>query len=143
MMDLRKILEILPHRYPFLLVDKVLEIRESGITAIKNVTFNEPHFQGHFPDFPVMPGVIIVEALAQAAGIYALSRGDGENGGKYFLFTSIENAKFRRMVVPGDTLTLNCEVLRFRKDLLKAECKATVGDEIACEAVLTAVMREA
>ncbi|QAR34032.1 3-hydroxyacyl-ACP dehydratase FabZ [Geovibrio thiophilus] len=142
MMDLRQILEILPHRYPFLLVDKVLEIRENGITAIKNVTFNEPHFMGHFPGYPVMPGVLIVEALAQAAGIYALSK-QGESGkGKFFLFMSIENAKFRRIVEPGDTLTLNCEVLRAKRDLLKSECVASVNGEVACEAVLTAVMRE-
>ncbi|MGE4498191.1 MAG: 3-hydroxyacyl-ACP dehydratase FabZ [Deferribacterales bacterium] len=142
MMDLRKILEILPHRYPFLLVDKVLEIRENGITAIKNVTFNEPHFMGHFPGYPVMPGVLIVEALAQASGIYALSR-QGETGkGKFFLFMSIENAKFRRIVEPGDTLTLNCEVLKAKRDLLKSECVASVNGETACEAILTAVMRE-
>ncbi|MCD8569212.1 MAG: 3-hydroxyacyl-ACP dehydratase FabZ [Geovibrio sp.] len=142
MMDLRQILEILPHRYPFLLVDKVLEIRENGITAIKNVTFNEPHFMGHFPGYPVMPGVLIVEALAQASGIYALSK-QGETGkGKFFLFMSIENAKFRRIVEPGDTLTLNCEVLKAKRDLLKSECVASVNGETACEAILTAVMRE-
>jgi len=142
MMDLRQILDILPHRYPFLLVDKVLEIRENGITAIKNVTFNEPHFQGHFPGYPVMPGVLIIEALAQAAGIYALNK-QGETGkNKFFLFMSIENAKFRKIVQPGDTLTLSCEVLKAKRDLLKSQCVATVDGEVACEAVLTAVMRE-
>jgi 3-hydroxyacyl-[acyl-carrier-protein] dehydratase len=142
MLDLRKVLEILPHRYPFLLVDRVLEIRENGITAIKNVTFNEPHFTGHFPGYPVMPGVLIVEALAQAAGIYALHNQENSGKSKFFLFMSIENAKFRRLVTPGDTLVLNCEVLKSKRDLLKSECVATVNGETACEAILTAVMRD-
>ncbi len=141
-MDLNKILEILPHRYPLLLVDRVLDIQDDSIKAQKNVTYNEQFFQGHFPGLPVMPGVLIVEALAQTAGIYAYDKIGDEGKGKFVFFMAIDNVKFRKKVVPGDVVILNCRVLRFKKGLLKVEAWAEVDDEKACEAVLTAVMRD-
>lgn len=123
---------ILPHRYPFLLVDKVVEV-EAGkkITAIKNVTVNEPFFQGHFPGYPVMPGVLIVEALAQTAGI-AVSLLE-ENKGKLGLFAGIETMKFKRQVVPGDTLKLEAEILMSKLGVTKAKVMATVDGQMAAE----------
>lgn len=122
--------KILPHRYPFLLVDKVVEIEEGkSITGIKNVTINEPFFQGHFPGNPIMPGVLITEALAQVGAVLLLSM--PENKGKLGVFTGINNFKFRRQVVPGDTLTLHAELLLYRHGMGKANVRATVGDEVA------------
>ena len=114
-MDIRKILSVFPHRYPFILVDRVLEINENSIVALKNVTRNEDFFNGHFPTIPVMPGVLQIEALAQAAGIFVLNK--PENTGKIGLFASIENARFKRPVVPGDQLRLEVEILKFGKRL--------------------------
>ncbi len=122
--------KILPHRYPFLLVDKVLELDEGkSITGIKNVTVNEPFFQGHFPSNPIMPGVLITEALAQVGAVLLLSM--PENKGKLGVFTGINNFKFRRQVVPGDTLTLYAELLVYRHGMGKANVRATVDGEVA------------
>lgn len=128
--DIRK---IIPHRYPFLLVDKVVELEPGKkITAIKNVTANEPFFQGHFPEFPIMPGVLIVEALAQAAGI-AANAGEEQQGGKLGVFASIEEMKFKKQVVPGDTLKLEAEILSSKMGVVKAKVLATVDGKTAAE----------
>ena len=122
--------KILPHRYPFLLIDKITEMEEGKtITGIKNVTVNEPFFQGHFPGNPIMPGVLITEALAQTGAVLLLSM--PENKGKLGVFTGINNFKVRRQVVPGDTLTLTAELLVYRHGMGKANVKATVDGEVA------------
>ncbi|HEX2945694.1 MAG TPA: 3-hydroxyacyl-ACP dehydratase FabZ [Clostridia bacterium] len=129
--DIRK---IIPHRYPFLLVDRVIEL-EPGKRAvgIKNVTANEPFFQGHFPDFPIMPGVLIVEALAQTAGICANAESTGEGEPKLGVFASIDELKFKYQVTPGDTLRLEAEILSSKMGIVKARVKATVEDKTAAE----------
>lgn len=130
---------IIPHRYPFLLVDKVLEAEPGKFAAaIKNVTINEPFFQGHFPGNPIMPGVLIVEALAQTACVVGLLA--EENKGKLGLFTGIESMKFRRQVVPGDTLKLEAELLVFRMGMGKVQVKASVDGETAAEGVIKFAM---
>lgn len=122
--------KILPHRYPFLLVDKVIEIEEGKrAVGIKNVTANEPFFQGHFPGNPIMPGVLITESLAQVGAVMLLSL--PENKGKLGVFTGISNFKFRRQVVPGDTLTLEAELITYRHGMGKANVKATVDGQLA------------
>ena len=131
-LDINKIMEILPHRYPFLLVDRILEISENKIVAIKNVTRNEQFFNGHFPEFPIMPGVLQIEALAQAAGIYVLRA--PEQKGKLGFFASIEKARFKRPVVPGDQLRLEVEMIKVGSRLAHAKGVATVEGEIASEA---------
>ncbi len=123
---------ILPHRYPFLLIDKVVEMEEGkSIKAVKNVTINEPFFQGHFPGNPIMPGVLICEALAQAGAVMLL--GMEENKGKLGVFTGINNFKFRRQVVPGDTLELKAELIMYRHGMGKANVEATVEGQIAAK----------
>ncbi len=122
--------KILPHRYPFLLVDRVIEFEEGKhIKAIKNVTANEPQFMGHFPGNPIMPGVLITEALAQAGAVMLLSM--EENRGKLGVFTGINNFKFRRQVIPGDTLVLEADLLVYRHGMGKANVKATVEGQVA------------
>jgi beta-hydroxyacyl-ACP dehydratase FabZ len=134
-MDVNEIKKYLPHRYPFLLVDKIVEIEEKKIVGIKNVTANEPFFQGHFPRHPVMPGVLIIEALAQTCGVLALKR--EENLGKLAYFVSINNAKFRKPVFPGDTLVLEIEVTKYRTgSIVQVHAVAKVKDEIVTEADL-------
>ncbi|MBF8983779.1 3-hydroxyacyl-ACP dehydratase FabZ [Lutibacter sp. B2] len=130
-----EIQKIIPHRYPFLLVDKITEM-EPGKRAvgIKNVTINEPFFQGHFPGNPIMPGVLIVEALAQVGAVSVLSM--EENKGKLAVFTGIDNAKFRKQVVPGDTLRMEVEMESMRRGMGKGEAVAYVGDEVACKATI-------
>jgi len=124
---------ILPHRYPFLLVDKVLEVEPGKkITAIKNVTANEPFFQGHFPGYPIMPGVLIVEALAQAAGI-AANIGEDQKTDKLGMFASIDGMKIKRQVVPGDTLKLEAEILSNRMGVIKARVTASVDGKVVAE----------
>ncbi|MBE7026698.1 MAG: 3-hydroxyacyl-ACP dehydratase FabZ [Ruminococcaceae bacterium] len=129
MLDNKQIQEIIPHRYPFLLVDKVTELTEDKAVGIKNVTANEPFFQGHFPSNPIMPGVLIVEALAQVGAVLALSM--EENKGKLAVFTGMNNFKFRRQVKPGDTLLLEAQLGSFRHGMGKATVKATVDGEMA------------
>ena len=134
-MDIKEIMEIIPHRYPFLLIDKVIKIEENKITAIKNVTANEHYFQGHFPTEPVMPGVLIIEALAQAGAVALLSK--DEFKGKIAYFAGINNAKFRRKVVPGDTLRLEVELTKIRGKAGVGYGIAYVEDKKVCEGELT------
>ena len=139
MMDIQGILDVLPHRYPLLLVDRVLELEDDRIVALKNVTFNEPHFQGHFPGVPVMPGVLVVEAMAQAGGLLML-RAVPDRHDKLIYFTGIDNCKFRRPVVPGDQLLLEVRVLRRRQRFAVLHGVARVGGEVAAEADLSSAM---
>jgi 3-hydroxyacyl-[acyl-carrier-protein] dehydratase len=135
-MSIDEIKKHLPHRYPFLLVDRVLSIEsEKNIQAYKNVSVNEPFFNGHFPEKPVMPGVLMIEALAQASGILILhSLGvTTEESGLYYL-ASVDKAKFKRVVEPGDQLMLDVSVTSFRTKVWKFHCRATVDGELACEA---------
>lgn len=141
-LDVMEIQRIIPHRYPFLLLDRIIEIRRrERIVAIKNVTINEPFFQGHFPDFPVMPGVLVVEAMAQAGAVLLLTEVE-DRADKLMLFTGIERARFRKPVTPGDQLRLEVGVLAFRKNACKIDCRAMVGEKLACEAVLTCQLVE-
>ncbi len=136
-LELQDILKILPHRFPFLLIDRITEIvRTKRIVALKNVTINEPFFAGHFPNFPIMPGVLVVEAMAQAGGVLLLSEfPDREQ--KLLLFTGIERAKFRRPVVPGDQLRIEVDVLVWRGSAGRMQGKAYLGSKLACEAIIT------
>lgn len=135
-MDIQQIMAILPHRYPLLLIDRVIEVEpRQRIVAIKNVTFNEPYFQGHFPDYPIMPGVLLVEAIAQAGGLLLLNEiPDREN--KLMVFTGIDGAKFRRPVVPGDQVHIEVKVLNWRTNAVKMRGTATVDGKLACEATV-------
>lgn len=144
-MDINAIMMTLPHRYPMLLVDRVLScVPGKNLRAIKNVTVNEPFFPGHFPGFPVMPGVMVIEALAQAAAILAYrTAGTRAQGDSLFFFAGIDKARFRRQVVPGDQLILEVEVLRIVRGVGKFATRAKVGDEIAAEAELMAALRSA
>ena len=138
--DINKILKLLPHRYPFLLVDRVLEITPRvSITALKNVTMNEPFFQGHFPDFPVMPGVLIIEALAQTAALLTFSEAKAENAVYYF--AGIDGARFKKPVLPGDQLIMTAILEREKAGIYKFQVKATVNDELAAEANITCAFR--
>ncbi|SDQ13803.1 3-hydroxyacyl-ACP dehydratase FabZ [Virgibacillus salinus] len=135
-MDIEQIKETIPHRYPFLLVDKVIEMEEGKrVTAIKNVTANEPFFQGHFPNYPVMPGVLIVEALAQAGAIAVL--GIEENKGKIGFLAGLDKCRFKRQVKPGDQLKLDVEIIRVKGPIGKGKAVATVDGEVTCEAEIT------
>lgn len=139
MLSNTEIQNIIPHRYPFLLVDKVLELEPGKkVVAIKNVTINEPFFQGHFPGYPIMPGVLIVEALAQTAGIAAVSQED--NKGKLGVFTGIDSMKFRKQVVPGDVLKLEAEILNLKMGMAKVKVWASVEGETAAEGVIKFAM---
>src|ERR1700760_4549747 len=127
-MDIVEIMSILPHRYPFLLIDRVIDIeRKARIVALKNVTMNEPHFTGHFPDYPIMPGVLQVEAMAQAGGALLLTEfSAAERAEKLMVFTGIENARFRRPVLPGDVLRIEVTVLNWRSRMVKLQGVCTV-----------------
>jgi 3-hydroxyacyl-[acyl-carrier-protein] dehydratase len=136
-LDINDILRILPHRYPFLLIDRVIDLkRKERIVAIKNVTVNEPFFQGHFPNLPIMPGVLIVEAIAQAGGALLLTEVEDRDG-KLMVFTGIERARFRRPVLPGDQLRIEVEVKAWRVTAVRMEGKAYVGDKRVAEATVT------
>ncbi len=143
-LDIHRILKLLPHRYPFLLVDKVLELEPSArILALKNVTINEPFFQGHFPNRPVMPGVLMLEALAQAAGLLAFaSAGVERDENTVYYFVGIDGARFKRVVEPGDQLLLEVQQLRAKGGIVKFAAKARVGEELAVEAELMCTMRQ-
>jgi 3-hydroxyacyl-[acyl-carrier-protein] dehydratase len=135
-MDVNEIMAILPHRYPFLLIDRVLEITpKQRIVAIKNVTINEPFFQGHFPGYPIMPGVLIVEAMAQAGGALLLTE-IPDRADKLMVFTGIEEAKFRRPVTPGDQVRFEVDVLQWRSRAVKMQGKAFVDSKLVCEAIV-------
>ncbi len=140
-LDIHGILKHLPHRPPFLLVDRVLEIDPfKTLVAIKNVTMNEPFFVGHFPQRPVMPGVLIIEALAQASAILAFaSTGEDPQGNTMYYFAGIDNARFKRIVEPGDQLRMEIEVIKMRKALTKMRGVAKVDGEIACSADLMSI----
>src|SRR5580704_14116129 len=139
-LDINGITRLLPHRFPFLLIDRVLEMtRKERIVAIKNVTVNEPFFAGHFPGTPVMPGVLIVEAMAQAGGVLLLTEIEDRDS-KLVLFTGIERAKFRRPVVPGDQLRVEVVVNVWRGNACRMEGSAYVGDTLAAEALVTCRM---
>jgi beta-hydroxyacyl-[acyl carrier protein] dehydratase FabZ len=131
-LDINMIQKILPHRYPFLLVDKIISSTDKTIVGIKNVTINEPFFQGHFPGHPIMPGVLILEAMAQVGGIGALSL--PENLGKMAYFLSIKEAKFRKPVLPGDQLVIEVEVLKKKLSVLQVRATAKVDGEVVTEA---------
>lgn len=135
-MDIHEILKFLPHRYPFLLIDRVIEIEMgSSLVALKNVTMNESFFAGHFPNRPVMPGVLILEAMAQAGAVLAYkSTNTSPEDGVLYYFAAIDNARFRRIVEPGDQLRLEVKVIRSKRDIWKLEGSAYVGDELACSA---------
>ena len=136
-LDITQIQRILPHRYPFLLIDRVISLSpKQRIVALKNVSANEPHFAGHFPGFPIMPGVLIVEAIAQAGGALLLTEvPDRDN--KLMVFTGIERARFRKPVIPGDQLRIEVEVLAWRTTAVRMQGMVYVGDKLVCEAVVT------
>ena len=139
-MDILEIMSLLPHRYPFLLIDRVIEMEpRQRIVALKNVTINEPHFTGHFPDYPIMPGVLMVEAIAQAGGALLLAEiPDRES--KLMVFTSIENARFRRPVTPGDQLRIEVTVLNWRTRVVKMGGSITVDGKVVCDATVMCQM---
>ncbi len=141
--DINRIMEMIPHRYPILLVDRILNIvpGESAL-ALKNVTFNEPHFQGHFPQFPVMPGVLIIESMAQTAAIVTAMALGEEAKGKIVFFMSIEEAKFRKPVVPGDSMQVHVEKIQTRGPVWKFSGKASVDGKLCAEAILSAMVTE-
>jgi len=143
MIEIREIMGTLPHAYPFLLVDRITEI-EIGkrIVGIKNVTYNEPFFQGHFPGRPIMPGVLIVEAMAQTAGVLAFKSVPQEDSGKPVYFLGLDNVRFRKPVVPGDQLRLELEVTRHRQSIWGFKGKAFVEDKLVAEADLLAMLGE-
>ncbi|NLI13105.1 3-hydroxyacyl-ACP dehydratase FabZ [Pelotomaculum propionicicum] len=135
MLDIKQIQEILPHRYPLLLVDRIISLEEGKkAVGIKNVTVNEPFFQGHFPGFPVMPGVLIIEAMAQVGAVIVLKM--PQFAGKIALFAGIDKVRFRRQVFPGDQLRIEVEVLKLRSAVGKSYAAAYVGEELAAEAEL-------
>ena len=141
--DIQEILELLPHRYPFVLVDRVLEITPGQrIVALKNVTINEPFFTGHFPSRPVMPGVLIIEAMAQAAGLLSFKTPElNLTKGSIFYFAGIDHARFKRPVRPGDTLKLEADVLKIVRGVGKFKCRATVDGQLAAEGEILAVLK--
>lgn len=141
--DIRDVMRLLTHRYPFLLVDRVTEYRAGkSLTALKNVTFNEPFFVGHFPLVPTMPGVLMLEALAQACGLLAvLDSGVRPESGNILYFAGIDEARFKRVVIPGDQLTLEVELQKQKRHVWKFKTIARVGKDIACEALMTCVLK--
>ncbi len=141
-LDITAIQAILPHRYPFLLIDRVLEITpRERIVAVKNVSVNEPFFNGHFPGFPIMPGVLQIEAIAQAGGALLLSEVPDRES-KLMVFRAIENAKFRRAVVPGDQLRIEVKVLQWRQTVVRMQGTVHVDGQLACEATVSCAMTD-
>ena len=138
--DIARLMQLLPHRYPFLLVDRIIEIdRDNSAVGIKNVTMNEPHFQGHFPAQPVMPGVLIIEAMAQTAGAICIGA-SGENKPSLVYFLTIDGAKFRRPVVPGDRLEIRVRKIKQRGNIWRFACEAKVDGVKVAEAEISAMM---
>jgi beta-hydroxyacyl-ACP dehydratase FabZ len=141
--DIEKIMDILPHRYPFLLIDRIIEIIPGEkIVALKNVTINEPFFQGHFPGVPIMPGVLIVEAMGQAGGILAFSSAPQENKNAILYFMGMDKVRFRKPVVPGDQLLIEAKILKQRSKAIKMSGIATVEEKLVAEAELMASIGE-
>ena len=141
MIDIQRILATLPHRYPFLLVDRILEVEPGKrVVGIKNVTFNEPFFQGHFPGNPVMPGVLLIEAMAQTGAVLLLSDYTGDMAGKYVYLAGVDKARFRRTVVPGDQVRFELQVQSLRSRACRMRGTATVDGELAVQAELFSMM---
>lgn len=141
--DIEKIMDILPHRYPFLLIDRIIEIIPGEkIVALKNVTINEPFFQGHFPGVPIMPGVLIVEAMGQAGGILAFSSAPQENKNAILYFMGMDKVRFRKPVIPGDQLLIEAKILKQRSKAIKMSGIATVEEKLVAEAELMASIGE-
>ncbi|WP_066569824.1 3-hydroxyacyl-ACP dehydratase FabZ [Snodgrassella sp. CFCC 13594] len=142
--DVRALQKLLPHRYPFLLIDRVVAYNDElqSLTAIKNVTLNEPFFQGHFPDFPVMPGVLIIEAMAQACGTLAILSHGGREADEIYFFVGIDNARFKRQVVPGDQLVFEVNMMANKRGIGKFQAVAKVDGQIACEADIMCAKRK-
>ena len=141
--ELKEIMDLIPHRYPFLLVDKVEEfVKNESAVGVKNITMNEPHFQGHFPNNPVMPGVLIVEAMAQTAGVLVAKSLEAEPNTKGVLFTTIENVKFRKSVVPGDILKMHVKIITHKMSIWVCEGIAYVNDKKVAEAKFSAMVTD-
>jgi len=140
-LDIQAIQDLLPHRYPFLLIDRILELEDMRVVAIKNVTMNEPHFTGHFPGFPVMPGVLIVEAMAQTAGVLVLNRIQNRDEKLVFL-AMIEQARFRKPVVPGDQMRIEVVFLKLKPSVAKIHAVATVDGAVVAEADLMCTLSD-
>jgi 3-hydroxyacyl-[acyl-carrier-protein] dehydratase len=138
--DIRQIMEKIPHRYPFLLIDRVVSIEDRKMVAIKNVTINEPFFNGHFPGFPIMPGVLIVEAMAQAGGLLAMHLQGEALGDRKVFFMTIDSARFRQPVVPGDQLRFEIEIEQRRGTIWRVFGKAFVGEKLVADAQLQAMI---
>lgn len=142
-LDIQQIMRMIPHRYPFLLVDKVIDlVKGESAIGIKNVTMNEPHFMGHFPGYPVMPGVLIVESMAQTAGLVVVDFMGEEAEGKVVYFMSIESTRFRKPVVPGDTLHIHVEKIKSRGPVFKFKGIAKVNDVVHAEAIFSAMITD-
>jgi len=141
--DIQRILEMIPHRYPFLLIDKVIDIAEGeSATGIKNVTMNEPQFTGHFPQQPIMPGVLIIESMAQTAAILVVQTLGGDAEGKLVYFMSIDNARFRKPVVPGDVMHIHVAKKQSRGPVWKFESQVKVDGQVVAEATIAAMIRD-
>lgn len=141
--DITRIMKMIPHRYPILLVDRILELTPGeGAVALKNVSMNEPHFMGHFPGYPVMPGVLIVEAMAQTAALVVVETLGKEAEGKVVYFMTIDNARFRKPVVPGDALHIHVEKIQSRGSVWKFKGVAKVGDKVCAEATYSAMITD-
>ena len=144
-MNINEVKNFLPHRYPFLLIDRVLDFTVGkNLTAIKNVSFNEPHFIGHFPDQPIMPGVLIIEALAQATGILAFKSEVGRPlTGQIYMLVGVDKVRFKKSVEPGDQLKLYAEVVKVRRGIWKFDCKATVEEQLVTSAEIICTQKPA
>ena len=141
--DVTRIMSMIPHRYPFLLVDRICEMRsDHSAVSLKNVTYNEPFFQGHFPSTPVMPGVLIIEAMAQTSALLVVHTLGREANGKLVYFMSIDGARFRKPVIPGDQLQIQAVKRQNRGNVWKFACKAMVGDVLVAEAIITAMISD-
>lgn len=140
--SIERLMKLIPHRYPMLLVDKLIDIQEDSAIGLKNVTINEPFFQGHFPVQPVMPGVLIIESMAQTAGVYVMNRLGEEAGNKIVYFMSIEDGRFRKPVVPGDTLYIHIKKERNRGQVWKFSGEVKVEDKVVAEATYSAMIMD-
>lgn len=139
---MNEILNLLPHRYPFLLIDKIIKVEEESITCLKNVTFNEPFFNGHFPNEPIMPGVLQVEAMAQASALYGLKKNNLTQNDIQIFFMGMDKVRFRKPVVPGDQIIIHAKVLLSSSSKIKTECTITVEEQLVSQAELIAMIRK-